>query len=115
VFPGGSFEKGKPVEKQGRKVSDLRGKTYDSGAAQRFNYGRSPVWSMKESTMSDVKPILEIHPANHFIMSRSTRSAPSGRFHFGSYFSPTSPKLHELQARYDALRTREIIESASER
>jgi hypothetical protein len=27
------FEKGKPVEKQGRKVSGLRGKTYDSGAA----------------------------------------------------------------------------------
>jgi len=32
-FFGGSSEKGKPVEKQGRKVSDLRGKTYDSGAA----------------------------------------------------------------------------------
>ena len=31
---GGSIEKGKPVEKQGRKVSDLRGKTYDSGAAK---------------------------------------------------------------------------------
>jgi hypothetical protein len=30
---GGFSEKGKPVEKQGRKVSDLRGKTYDSGAA----------------------------------------------------------------------------------
>jgi len=27
-------DKGKPVEKQGRKVSDLRGKTYDSGAAK---------------------------------------------------------------------------------
>jgi hypothetical protein len=26
-------ENGKPAEKQGRKVSDLRGKTYDSGAA----------------------------------------------------------------------------------
>ena len=31
---GGLFEKGKPVERQGRKVSDLRGKTYDSGAAK---------------------------------------------------------------------------------
>lgn len=27
------LKKGKPVEKQGRKVSDLRGNTYDSGAA----------------------------------------------------------------------------------
>lgn len=30
---GCSFEKGKPAERQGRKVSDLRDKTYDSGAA----------------------------------------------------------------------------------
>jgi hypothetical protein len=28
------IEKGKPVEKQGRKVSDLRDKSYDSGAAK---------------------------------------------------------------------------------
>jgi hypothetical protein len=34
VFSGDSIVKGKPVEKQGRKVSDLRGKTYDSGAAK---------------------------------------------------------------------------------
>lgn len=29
-----SVEKGKPVEKQGRKVSDLRGKSYGGGAAK---------------------------------------------------------------------------------
>jgi len=34
VFAGISLlAKGKPVEKQGRKVSGLKGKTYDSGAA----------------------------------------------------------------------------------
>jgi hypothetical protein len=34
VFSGNSLlTKGKPVEKQGRKVSGLMGKTYDSGAA----------------------------------------------------------------------------------
>jgi hypothetical protein len=33
-FSGTSLlTKGKPVEKQGRKVSGLMGKTYDSGAA----------------------------------------------------------------------------------
>jgi hypothetical protein len=31
---GCCIEKGKPVEKQGRKVSDLRDKSYDSGAAK---------------------------------------------------------------------------------
>ena len=101
-FFSGSFEKGKPAEKQGRKVSDLRGKTYDSGAAQRFNYGRSPVWSMKESAMSDVKPILEVHPAH-----RDTMSTSPSMLHFGTYFSPTSPKFRELQVRYEALHTRE--------
>jgi hypothetical protein len=30
---GAHLAKGKPAERQGRKVSGLRGKTYDSGAA----------------------------------------------------------------------------------
>jgi hypothetical protein len=33
-YSGSFSEKGNPVEKQGRKVSGLRGKTYDSGAAK---------------------------------------------------------------------------------
>jgi hypothetical protein len=34
ISSGCSIVKGKPVEKQGRKVSGLKGKTYDSGAAK---------------------------------------------------------------------------------
>lgn len=48
--------------------------------------------------MSEVKPVFEVHPAN-----RSIRSSLPGRFPFDPFFSPVSPKLHELRVRYEAL------------
>lgn len=47
--------------------------------------------------MSDVK-IPEVHPAN-----RSIEGSLFGRSYSDSYSSPTSPKIHELRVRYEAL------------
>ena len=95
------IEKGKPVERQGRKVSDLRGKTYDSGAAE---HGFRPLPSLYKKNKGDVmqpaieKPALATHPA-----APSTLSDTLGRAVLGSCRSPSSPKTQELRARYEAL------------
>jgi hypothetical protein len=46
IFSGSSIEKGKPVEKQGRKVSDLRGKPMIAGPP-RVDSG-SPLFARKK-------------------------------------------------------------------
>lgn len=71
----GSFsEKGNPVEKQGRKVSGLRGKTYVSGPP-RFDSGTPSLHINKvEVVMLPVTPALEVHSADH-----TTLTIPLGR------------------------------------
>ena len=46
------------------------------------------------------KPVLGVHPAEF-----ATLSGTSVRFSSSSYASPSSPKIHELRARYEALHT----------
>lgn len=43
------------------------------------------------------KPVLKAHHVDH-----ATLSDTHGRFSLGSYPSPSSPKIYELRARYEA-------------
>ncbi len=46
------------------------------------------------------RPVLEVHP-----VAPSTLSGMHGRFSLGSYASPSSPRVQELRAKYEALHT----------
>ena len=72
-----------------------------AGPPIRFDLA-APLFTNKESVMSDVKPVIEVHPA-----TRSTQSSPPGRKPFDSFSIPISPKIHELRARYEALQATE--------
>jgi hypothetical protein len=56
----------------------------------------------KEGGMLLIKPILEVHSAD-----RTTESGPLGRLPLDSFSIPTSPKIYELRARYEARRATE--------
>ena len=52
--------------------------------------------------------MLPINPNfNVYSADRATANSPLGTLHFGSSCHPTSPKIQELQARYEALHATE--------
>lgn len=62
----------------------------------------APLFANKESVMPDNKPIPEAYSSNH-----SIKGGLLGKPLFDSYSSPTSPKIHELRARHEALHSKE--------
>jgi hypothetical protein len=65
----------------------------------------------KEGIMLAVSPDLDVHFAD-----RTTLSRPFHRLNSNSFSTPTSPKMRELRARYEALQTtKEILQAVKSR
>jgi hypothetical protein len=100
------LKKGKPVERQGRKVSDLRVKTYDSGAA-RTGF-RPPFFIDIREEENTMLPAADQSISEVYFAAPAALCCPHKTLPPCSSCSATSPKTHELRTRYEARHVAEL-------